>query len=138
MGSVRVLRGDARRLSFADASFDLVLSNSTLEHIPNFWLACEEMKRVLKPGGVMVVSVPGYVQKTMVLSQLQRWSRRMRGLQEFRRTTLTFGVHDHPHDYYRFSEQAVRTVVLDGLNEIRVWPVMTPPRLFGMGFKPSS
>lgn len=131
----QIVRGDARQLSFPDASFDLVLSSSTLEHIPDFWRATAEMKRVLKPSGVFLVCVPGYVQSTVLLSRLQRMARRFGSFREFRRMTVTFGVHDYPHDYYRFSEEAMRRVILEDLEDINVWSAMTPPRLFGVGIK---
>jgi arsenite methyltransferase len=54
------LRGDdARKLSFADASFDVVLSNLCLHNIPGREgraAACREIARVLKPGGVALIS----------------------------------------------------------------------------------
>ena len=46
---------------FDDRSFDLVLCNATLEHDKRFWLSVAEMKRVLRPGGLLVIGVPGYV-----------------------------------------------------------------------------
>ncbi len=48
---------DGRRLPFADNSFDVVISNSVLEHIPDLDQALVEMRRVLKPGGVFLATV---------------------------------------------------------------------------------
>lgn len=45
-------------LKFEDSSFDIILSSNVLEHIVDLPKALTEMKRVLKPGGVMVHSVP--------------------------------------------------------------------------------
>ena len=42
----------------ADASFDLVTVNHALEHIPRVREALGEMRRVLRPQGVLFVSVP--------------------------------------------------------------------------------
>jgi hypothetical protein len=42
----------------ADASFDLVISTSSLEHDPMFWLTFAEMARVVKPGGFVYISAP--------------------------------------------------------------------------------
>jgi len=39
-------------------SFDLVISGQTLEHVPYFWKTAQEMYRVLKPFGLMVLCVP--------------------------------------------------------------------------------
>jgi SAM-dependent methyltransferase len=51
---------DACRLSFADASFDLVYSISVIEHIPanGDAAALREFARVLRPGGKIIVEVP--------------------------------------------------------------------------------
>jgi SAM-dependent methyltransferase len=42
-----------------DASFDFVLSNSVLEHIPNLEGTIAEIARLLRPGGRFVFTVPG-------------------------------------------------------------------------------
>jgi SAM-dependent methyltransferase len=50
---------DARTMSFADGSFDAVVSNVCLHNIyeqPGRAKACGEIARVLKPGGVAVIS----------------------------------------------------------------------------------
>ena len=46
---------------FDDESFVLVMSNAVLEHDKHFWLTLAEMKRVTRPGGLMVIGVPGFV-----------------------------------------------------------------------------
>jgi len=43
--------GDAQNLPFVNATFDRVLANFTLLHVPNPERACAEACRVLKPGG---------------------------------------------------------------------------------------
>ena len=55
---VGVLRGDATRLPFADASFDAVITSEVLEHIPDDTGALAEMVRVLRPGGTFAATVP--------------------------------------------------------------------------------
>ncbi len=47
------LVGDAPRLGFTDATFDLVLSNSLLHHLEDPIAAFNEMARVAKPKGVV-------------------------------------------------------------------------------------
>ncbi|NEQ51101.1 MAG: class I SAM-dependent methyltransferase [Leptolyngbya sp. SIO3F4] len=49
---------DLTHLSFADASFDVVICNHVLEHIPDDRKAMREILRVLKPGGWALLQVP--------------------------------------------------------------------------------
>lgn len=49
---------DVTCLSFADASFDIVLSFDVLEHVPDYRSALKEFYRVLDTGGQLVLSVP--------------------------------------------------------------------------------
>jgi SAM-dependent methyltransferase len=119
VGDVDVLQGNATKLPFEDSKFDLVLCNSVLEHEPKFWLVLAEMKRVLCPGGLLVIGVPAFSPTT------QRGG-----------TTPTLYFHAFPDDYYRFSPSAVRDVFLEGLVNTRQLEVMTPPRIVGWGRKP--
>jgi SAM-dependent methyltransferase len=57
---VGTLRADARRLPFADASFDIVITSEVLEHIGDDVGAIAEMVRVLKPGGRFAATVPAW------------------------------------------------------------------------------
>ena len=57
-----------------DNTYDLVFSNSVIEHLPNPELAASEMFRILKPGGYL------YCQ-----------------------TNFLYQEHGHPHDFYRFT-----------------------------------
>lgn len=49
---------DMCRFTYPDASFDLVLSSDTLEHVPDFRTALAETRRVLRPGGRHIFTVP--------------------------------------------------------------------------------
>ncbi len=49
---------DVTALSFADQSFDLVIANHVLEHIPDDLKAMSEIYRVLKKGGIAILQVP--------------------------------------------------------------------------------
>lgn len=46
-------------LAFEDASFEVVVSTSQLEHDPTFWLTLAEIKRVLRPGGYFILCTVG-------------------------------------------------------------------------------
>lgn len=50
--------GDATQLDFADGEFDKVLCSEVIEHIPDAEKALAEIWRVLKPGGMLVLSTP--------------------------------------------------------------------------------
>lgn len=49
---------DGHTLPFEDESFDSVLSNEVLEHAPILRLSLSEIRRVLKPGGKILLTVP--------------------------------------------------------------------------------
>ena len=44
--------------AYAAASFDLVIAESVLEHVTNPFLAALQMRRVLRPGGHMLLMMP--------------------------------------------------------------------------------
>ena len=52
---VRFELADAKRLNFNDAGFDTVFSNTILHHIPEPADLLREARRVLKPGGVLLI-----------------------------------------------------------------------------------
>lgn len=71
--------GDAQALGIADAAFDVVLCTEVLEHVPEPQRAIDEMFRVLKPGGTLLLT-----------------------------TRFLFPIHDAPHDYFRFTKYGLR------------------------------
>ncbi len=48
-------QGNATSLDFTDASFDTVVSNTVLHHIPHPVELLAEARRLLKPGGVLLI-----------------------------------------------------------------------------------
>jgi len=64
-----------------DETYDLVVSGQAFEHIEFFWLTLEEVKRILKPGGLFFLIVPS-----------------------------TGPVHKNPYDCYRFNEDAMKAM----------------------------
>jgi SAM-dependent methyltransferase len=57
-GGATLVRADATRLPFADASFDRVFCSEVLEHVLEPEAVVAEMRRVLRSDGIAVVSVP--------------------------------------------------------------------------------
>lgn len=55
------VRGNAYELPFADNSFDKIIAAEILEHLPQDLQAMAELTRVLKPGGLIAVTVPRWL-----------------------------------------------------------------------------
>lgn len=71
--------GDAHNLPFKDESFEMVACSEMLEHADSPQKVIDEIRRVLKPGGRVVLT-----------------------------TRFAFPVHDAPHDYWRFTPYGLR------------------------------
>lgn len=69
------LAGSCLAIPVKDASFDSVMCNHVIEHVPKPWVALEEIGRVLKPGGLLYLTVP-----------------------------QTWGLHYEPYDFYRYTK----------------------------------
>lgn len=50
--------GDALNPPFPDSTFDTVISTQMLEHIERPWIVVNRIKRILKPGGVCIITAP--------------------------------------------------------------------------------
>jgi ubiquinone/menaquinone biosynthesis C-methylase UbiE len=139
----KILKANANCLNcFEDGRFDAVLCNAVLEHDKYFWKTVTEIKRVTKPGGWIVIGVPGYARLKAekfksILGKIPLL-RRLKSHQYLNglfTSTVTFHVHNHPGDFYRFSAQAISDALLDTLEDIEVHTLMVPPRLIGVGRK---
>jgi SAM-dependent methyltransferase len=88
--AVDVLRGrlqgtvelaDVTAMPFADESFDAAVLGEVLEHVPDDTGALSEVARVLRPGGVLAVSVPAnparFGPSDRWAGHLRRYSRHM-------------------------------------------------------------
>ena len=129
--------------TFADDVFDLVLCNSVLEHDPSFWRLVEGIDRVARPGALIVMGVPGYadlppsslLRATHVLARLPGAAALIERIAPgWGASTPTLVVHNYPGDYYRFSEQAMRHVILAGCERVETQVVLRPPRIIGFGW----
>lgn len=63
--NVTVLQGDAEHMTFPDAYFDRVRADRAVQHFDNPSGTLAEMRRVLRPGGVLTLVEPDW--KTMTL-----------------------------------------------------------------------
>jgi SAM-dependent methyltransferase len=58
LGTARLVRTSVTALAFEAAAFDIVLCNQVLEHVPDLSAALAELRRVIAPGGLLLVGVP--------------------------------------------------------------------------------
>lgn len=59
-GLIEWKQEDIMSQSFDNNTFDLAISCETIEHIPNPQKAINELHRVLKPGGILLLTCPNY------------------------------------------------------------------------------
>ena len=52
------IQADAMNMPFADNSIDYIISSEVIEHLPNPEKFIEEMYRILKPNGKIIISTP--------------------------------------------------------------------------------
>ena len=129
---------------FETGYFNAVVCNSTLEHDIYFWKTIKEIHRVTAPGGLIVIGVPGYAEMGLntfaggnkIMKRVLRLWSKLSNSTVLAAGSVTLGIHNYPGDYYRFSEQAIREVFLEGLTQCKVIRVMNPPRFIGVGVKP--
>jgi SAM-dependent methyltransferase len=75
-----------------DASFDTAIMTQVLEHVPNPADVLTEVHRLLRPGGLLFVSVP-----------------------------LAWELHELPHDYYRYTQRGLEVLLADaGFTDVEV------------------
>jgi SAM-dependent methyltransferase len=87
------VRGDAHALPFRDGSADLVVCLQVLEHCIRPAVVLDEIFRVLRPGGRLVLS-----------------------------TVLVYELHGSPHDYYRFTASALEDLAR-AFARVRIHPM---------------
>lgn len=139
----RILKGNANSIEcFEDNKFDVVLCNAMLEHDKYFWKTIGEIKRVTKPGGLIVIGAPGYIyfkaEKVKAILTRIPMVRNLcsnQYMNMFFTATITYQIHNAPGDYYRFSPQTFKEMFFEGMDDVEVRSIMLPPRIIGLGRK---
>lgn len=133
-----IRRGDAHHLDLPAARFDTILCNAVLEHDPTFWRTLAELRRVARPGALVVLGVPAFgpAPRRRLLARLRRLPLVGARIEATLASTPTLLPHHFPGDYYRFSASAMREVLLAGLERPEVCQVLRPPRVIGVGHVP--
>ena len=65
---------DGTRLPLADGSFDLIICNQVLEHVFETELLVDELRQIIRPGGLCLISVPNlssWANRLMLLLSIQ-------------------------------------------------------------------
>ena len=80
LGSDRVKQGSCTRLPLADGTVDVLTALDVIEHVEHDGLALEEFARVLKPGGLAIITVPALMSLwsdwDVALHHFRRYTRR--------------------------------------------------------------
>jgi SAM-dependent methyltransferase len=134
--------GDLRELPVADGSCDVVLATEVLEHVREQRDALAELTRVLRPGGTLVVSVPGAIERLPWRRRIA--ARRARtpedagltverlGLNEVVRQA---GIEHEPYFHDSFTLAGLHELLPPGLEVHRLCSLLfVPPRAVMYGF----
>ena len=92
-GGAKISRVDMTAIPFGDMTFDFILHNQVLEHIPNDRLAMKELFRVMKANGSGIFQVPIDYSREKTYEDFTITSPEER--------TKAFGQHDHVRWYGR-------------------------------------
>ena len=109
------VKADICALPFEDNTYDFILCNHVLEHIPNDLKAMEELYRVLKPGGTAILQVP--------LEEDRENTFEDDSITDQQKRTRIFGQYDHVRiygqDYYkRLQEVGFEAIPMDFIKEV--------------------
>jgi len=101
---------DVEALPQAAGSVGSVIAISTFEHVPRFWRAFEEIFRVLRPDGALLVACPFY-----------------------------FYIHAFPNDYWRFTPAALELLLESYPTRVMGWhgPTRRPINVWALAFRES-
>jgi predicted SAM-dependent methyltransferase len=85
------VKADICDLPFKDNSYDVILCNHVLEHIPDDTKAMQELYRVLKPGGMAILQIPQDLSRETTFSDDSITNQKERA--------AIFGQYDHVRIY---------------------------------------
>jgi ubiquinone/menaquinone biosynthesis C-methylase UbiE len=86
--SFRYIQVDAQAIPFRDASFDAVIANHMLYHVPDIPRALDEVRRVLKPSGTCYAATMGLAH----MKELDEFGARFFSLPRMTESTSRFGL----------------------------------------------
>lgn len=96
------IKADICNLPFKDDSFDVILCNHVLEHIPNDIQAIKELYRVLKPGGWGIFQIPQDLKRNTTFEDDSIVDKKERA--------KIFGQYDHVRIYGRDYFDKLRSI----------------------------
>ena len=99
---------NVEKLPQRTASVGTVLALNTFEHVKCFWRGLDEVHRVLRPDGVLILSTPFH-----------------------------FRIHEFPHDYWRFTPAAYEALLERYPSKIIGWhgPKNRPANVWAIAFR---
>ncbi len=96
------VKADICNLPFQDNSYDIILCNHVLEHIPDDTKAMQELYRVLKPGGMGIFQIPQDLNRATTFEDNSITDRNERA--------KIFGQYDHVRIYGRDYFDKLRSI----------------------------
>jgi SAM-dependent methyltransferase len=121
--SVEFIRSSLNSLPFPDNSFDVLYCISVLEHTDNYNKILDEFKRVLKPGGLLVVTFDIALNKNdwgLAIPAARALIQQVNGLFE-----LSYSVQDFDRDISEQTRYSTAYAEKNMAKELLPWPPLT-------------
>ena len=96
------VKADICQLPFEDNTYDIILCNHVLEHIPDDTKAMQELYRVLKPGGMGIFQIPQDLSRAVTFSD--------DSITDQNERAKIFGQYDHVRIYGRDYFDKLRSI----------------------------
>ena len=96
------VKADICDLPFKDNSFDFILCNHVLEHIPDDTEAMKELYRILQPGGTAILQIPQDLQREKTFQD--------DSITDPKERAKVFGQYDHVRVYGRDYFEKLRSI----------------------------